>query len=679
VLKHILKNSDEEQNRFAINSEMAIQISIQLRRIHEYYTGKSDDIKYIDAEYAITEDGQIIFTQTRPETVWSKGKSSLVAVDVEKAIGYPIILEGGITGSVGVVTGIVRVVRTVEEADENIKPGNIMIAPNTTNVWERAMGLAAGIITEIGGTGNHTAVVSREQGKPAIVGNANAIEILKQYENQEVTIDATSKRVFLGKILKEYLYHPDEIKPTYGGLNQETLEESWEEASKTGQTHVDENGVRWIGKPNTQVEKFMEKIFRRNHQWIANHIGLPIRDRTTEGIYQIHFSDIFQWLVEIREMDISQIEQFYRERVQTIEDYLRKSEELTLTRRAIEDWIDVFILQNAYMGFSYNIYKTTEGLFDEAIKNKGTQEPYFSQIRQGMSALIGETEATQKLRDYKRLLQTLQSDEGGGPLYDFLKIAVNQDDFNQVEKENPQFFNDLSNYATNYKHSKSVDTMFFSKLPLSTVAKELIKDFNGKRQIVINEPTSEEFYPDDEEFQRVARLALLSEKVRQDSHHIKVRGQWKFAEVLKPLAEYLIDKGVISEFEDMFKHEPKWLLDQVSRFEEEVKATIEQTSKVRLKPYLTIGLDRSNSAMLTSSPIAVSQQDVGGIDMNEIGVNRQGSGVNIQFDPVEIQAIIDMGITGFAPVIINLTPLPSILPLLGLAPKEEEYELSSLN
>jgi len=39
-----------------------------------------------------------------------------------------------------------------------------------------------------------------------------------------------------------------------------------------------------------------------------------------------------------------------------------------------------------------------------------------------------------------------------------------------------------------------------------------------------------------------------------------------------------------------------------------------------------------------------------------------------------------MGITGFAPVIINLIPLPSVLPLPGLKPKkEEEFEISCFN
>ena len=55
-----------------------------------------------------------------------------------------------------------------------------------------------------------------------------------------------------------------------------------------------------------------------------------------------------------------------------------------------------------------------------------------------------------------------------------------------------------------------------------------------------------------------------------------------------------------------------------------------------------------------------------GIDLNEINVNRQGSGVNIQFDPIQTQNFINQGIIGFTPIIINITPIQSIMPLLGL-------------
>ena len=55
--------------------------------------------------------------------------------------------------------------------------------------------------------------------------------------------------------------------------------------------------------------------------------------------------------------------------------------------------------------------------------------------------------------------------------------------------------------------------------------------------------------------------------------------------------------------------------------------------------------------------------DVGGIDLNNIEVDRKGMGTEIQFDPVVLEDMSN--ITGFVPVIINLTPINSILPLLG--------------
>lgn len=68
------------------------------------------------------------------------------------------------------------------------------------------------------------------------------------------------------------------------------------------------------------------------------------------------------------------------------------------------------------------------------------------------------------------------------------------------------------------------------------------------------------------------------------------------------------------------------------------------------------------------------EEDVGGIDMNEIPVDRQGSGVDVQFDLEALPPDLNAQIKGFAPVIINIVPLPSILPLLGLEDEEEEVE-----
>jgi hypothetical protein len=84
-----------------------------------------------------------------------------------------------------------------------------------------------------------------------------------------------------------------------------------------------------------------------------------------------------------------------------------------------------------------------------------------------------------------------------------------------------------------------------------------------------------------------------------------------------------------------------------------------------------------------SSSVFNDIDNKGGIDMNNIEVDgdgRVGGSIYIQFNPVELQAIIDADIDGLTPVMINFSLLPSVLPLLGLEPAErkEKMELSAL-
>ncbi len=74
---------------------------------------------------------------------------------------------------------------------------------------------------------------------------------------------------------------------------------------------------------------------------------------------------------------------------------------------------------------------------------------------------------------------------------------------------------------------------------------------------------------------------------------------------------------------------------------------------------------------------AVSKKDrfqQGGIDFNPASLNlkveRTGKGIRVQVDPAEIQRIKAEGVAGFTPVIINIVPVKSMLPALGLAPAE---------
>jgi len=58
----------------------------------------------------------------------------------------------------------------------------------------------------------------------------------------------------------------------------------------------------------------------------------------------------------------------------------------------------------------------------------------------------------------------------------------------------------------------------------------------------------------------------------------------------------------------------------------------------------------------------------GGIDLNQINILRKGKTVNVQFDPAQLNELMQGGVEGFTPVIINMTHISSPFQLLGINP-----------
>ncbi len=92
----------------------------------------------------------------------------------------------GIPASSGKTKGKVKII--LKEKDFNqFKPGMILVTRTTNPDWTPLIAIAKGVITELGGSLCHAAIVSREFGIPAIVGTKNVIKTLK--DNQKVEID----------------------------------------------------------------------------------------------------------------------------------------------------------------------------------------------------------------------------------------------------------------------------------------------------------------------------------------------------------------------------------------------------------------------------------------------------------------------------------------------------------
>lgn len=84
----------------------------------------------------------------------------------------------GIAVSGGVVIARAVAVDRAEGFPENIPPGQILVASAISADWLPQIQQAAGFVTERGGTTSHGAILARELGIPAVVGVANAIELL---------------------------------------------------------------------------------------------------------------------------------------------------------------------------------------------------------------------------------------------------------------------------------------------------------------------------------------------------------------------------------------------------------------------------------------------------------------------------------------------------------------------
>jgi phosphohistidine swiveling domain-containing protein len=91
----------------------------------------------------------------------------------------------GHPGSAGRVEGIVQRIDSPDEGDR-LQPGEVLVASTTNVGWTPLFPRAAAVITDIGGSLSHAAIVARELGIPAVVGCGDATIRLKTGDRVQV-------------------------------------------------------------------------------------------------------------------------------------------------------------------------------------------------------------------------------------------------------------------------------------------------------------------------------------------------------------------------------------------------------------------------------------------------------------------------------------------------------------
>ncbi|GAB22963.1 putative pyruvate, water dikinase [Gordonia polyisoprenivorans NBRC 16320 = JCM 10675] len=94
----------------------------------------------------------------------------------------------GRPASRGVVEGTVRVAKTIGEA-RDIRPGEILVAPVTDVGWTPYFTVIAALVTDIGSSVSHGAVVAREYGLPCVVNTLVGTHLLRTGDRVRVDGD----------------------------------------------------------------------------------------------------------------------------------------------------------------------------------------------------------------------------------------------------------------------------------------------------------------------------------------------------------------------------------------------------------------------------------------------------------------------------------------------------------
>ena len=92
----------------------------------------------------------------------------------------------GFAASSGVVEGVARIVKSVEEISR-LQFGDILVCQVTNPTWAPIFQKIAAAVSDIGGSMSHAAIVAREYGLPAVVGTGNATAEIK--DGQRIRVD----------------------------------------------------------------------------------------------------------------------------------------------------------------------------------------------------------------------------------------------------------------------------------------------------------------------------------------------------------------------------------------------------------------------------------------------------------------------------------------------------------
>jgi phosphohistidine swiveling domain-containing protein len=499
--------------------------------------------RFVDTEFAIDQNGNLYFLQSRPATLDLK----VVTVEEAAANSARKILEGGTKATRKAAHGTINIIpsfQALKDGEVSVEPNDVVVTYHTWNEWTEYLRGMQGIVTTQGGTLSHAAIISREWGVAGIVGCEDAVERLKEYEGKAVTIDANRRSVYLGGLpLEERIADPKE----------ESIEvQQTEEKRIKPVEHLmqDEEG-EWLGRPNYQLGRLQLEIywnaFDRLDEWLVLR---PTRKKIKEGVIYTLFGqeDLGR---KLDSLSVDELGQIYRRWVETERDFVQASETFELNEQSYRRFIDLYTWMNTFMDMAFTFNTHLERRLRKAAQEKRMPQTFYDEALTFLEGIVEH-------EDTKREREAVELGKGILPHYQKGKDAMQM--FREIGQQDHGLSDRIVAYSKSYRFGRSD---FRSDSPIERVMRRLVDTIemglNPPQEYA--EPKDVGYFPEDPEFQKLLELAVKCKIQANNFHHTKARGQWMFRDAMLDLGNKLTEKGVLSEPLSIFELS----IDEVSR------------------------------------------------------------------------------------------------------------------
>ncbi|MFH1996664.1 MAG: PEP/pyruvate-binding domain-containing protein [Candidatus Omnitrophota bacterium] len=550
-----IKVPDEEASRACLSDDEVMRLAKKIIYLRSKY-GEID----IDCEGALEVSRAEVFLQARPETKHSRQiERTLTVIDDEFApIQRTPIFTGGINASSGVVSAPVQVLLSADDFGK-VKQGVILVAPRTDHRWTPYFGGLKGVVTDVGGMNDHAAITGRQLGIPALVGTKDATTGLAGYDGQTVTLDANSAAVYLGELpTKEVtvslnVWAKDPEPPPQEKTPGELIEAFWQGATKAGQTSVDADGQRWIGRPKYALRGLQMDLYQKAFDLVEERFDIRLRRKVEDGILWVNFEDNCEIDFALRKLSLDELERINREKELLANELMELARDFEPAKRNIKRFIDLYVEVNYYMDIGFQFNQACDRYMDRQMR---FVDPGFRGIFLESATPERRTETYRMEQELARLVSYARSNHkelfnSGRPPLEIIA---------HLSEKDPDLIDTITQLIEDYK--KFGTSHLTTERPLEKFIKTLTEHVSWSKD---PDEAAEEREKSDDEYvietmllaypnlHSALRIAAEAAYITEDMHHYKARTQWPFSDGLQRLGELLAELGRLKKAEDIFE------------------------------------------------------------------------------------------------------------------------------